>query len=282
MAVMRVHNTTNYTAMSNTHIREKSMSLQAIGLLSLMLSLPDDWDYSISGLCAIRKEKETAIKNTLRELRHFGYLTITKIRNAETGKFEYIYDIYEKPQTGSPGVGLPAVDEPAVGEPAVDEPAVGEPAVVNHGQISTKVLNTNKLNTNKQITENTGISVTPGLSGTERSPGPSRKYDFAAVHEGRFARFWNAYPRKVSKEAARRAWAKISPDDALCEKILSAVRTAKERDYRFREERYTPHPATWLNSAEWENQYSETPDMGMTGDNVFLRMLEAESEAERR
>ena len=73
MAIFRIEKNKNYTVMSNYHFKEKNMTLKAKGLLSLMLSLPDDWDYSINGLVAICKENETSIKNTLEELKKFGY-----------------------------------------------------------------------------------------------------------------------------------------------------------------------------------------------------------------
>ena len=86
--------------MSNRHFKEKRMSLKAKGLLSMMLSLPEDWDYSISGLVAICKENESAIRTTLSELKDFGYLKITKKmpNETETGRIEYTYDIFEQPQ----------------------------------------------------------------------------------------------------------------------------------------------------------------------------------------
>lgn len=99
MATIRINKTDNYTVMSNHHLRNKDMSLKAKGLLSMMLSLPPDWDYSIRGLCAICKENETAIKSTLQELKRFRHLIITKKMPNETnsGRIEYIYDIYEIP-----------------------------------------------------------------------------------------------------------------------------------------------------------------------------------------
>ena len=77
MEVIRINKTQNYTVMSNYHLKEKDMSLKAKGLLSLMLSLPDSWDYSIAGLVSICKENETEIKSILKELEEFGYLEIT-------------------------------------------------------------------------------------------------------------------------------------------------------------------------------------------------------------
>ncbi len=75
------------------------------------------------------------------------------------------------------------------------------------------------------------------------------------IQQERFNRFWATYPRKISKGQAEKTWAKIDPDDALTETIIKAIGEAKQRDSRFREERFTPHPSTWLNGAEWENQY---------------------------
>ena len=88
--------------MSNYHFKEKDMSLKAKGLLSQMLSLPDNWDYSIMGLVAINKENESSIKSTLEELKKFGYLRITKLlpNQTKTGRIEYVYDIFEKKQDG--------------------------------------------------------------------------------------------------------------------------------------------------------------------------------------
>lgn len=101
MAVIKVNKTKDYTIMSNTHFREREMSLKAKGLLSLMLSLPSDWDYSVEGLVAICKENETAITSTLKELKMFGYLSVTKVMPNETksGRIEYVYEIFETPQS---------------------------------------------------------------------------------------------------------------------------------------------------------------------------------------
>lgn len=99
MAVFRVNKTENYTLMSNRHFKEKEMSLKAKGLLSLMLSLPNTWDYSISGLVAICKENESAVKSALNELKKFGYLKITKEmpNNENGGRIKYVYDVFENP-----------------------------------------------------------------------------------------------------------------------------------------------------------------------------------------
>ncbi len=96
-SVCRVNKNANYTVMSNYHLRSMNLSLKAIGLLSKVLSLPENWDYSIAGLTSICKEKETAIRAALKELKDWGYLTVTKMMPNETasGRIEYVYDFYE-------------------------------------------------------------------------------------------------------------------------------------------------------------------------------------------
>lgn len=104
MAVLRINKTNDYTVMSNVHLRDKSLSLKAKGLLSLMLSLPDEWDYSVNGLVAICKESKKAVTAALTELQELGYLVITKKmpNETDTGRYEYIYDIFEEPQETEP------------------------------------------------------------------------------------------------------------------------------------------------------------------------------------
>lgn len=137
MAIFRIEKTSNYTVMSNYHLKERAMSLKAKGLLTLMLSLPDDWDYSIEGLVAICKENETAIKSTLKELKDFGYVEVNKLMPNQTksGRIEYIYNIYEQPR------------KQGVEKQGVENLGVEFQPVENQGQLITNKLNTNKLNT---------------------------------------------------------------------------------------------------------------------------------------
>ena len=98
MAVIRVQKTTNYTVMSNHHLRNNNMTLKAKGLMSLMLSLPPQWDYSVAGLAAICKEGMTAVRSALKELEENHYL-VRERRNSEKGYFVYEYTLYEIPET---------------------------------------------------------------------------------------------------------------------------------------------------------------------------------------
>ena len=138
MAKFKVNKTKDYTIMSNYHLKEKNMSLKAKGLLSVMLSLPDNWDYSINGLVAISQENETAIKSALSELKQFGYLEVIKLmpNESETGRIDYIYNIYEKPkQEGK--------------KQEVENLPLEIQRVENQVQLNTKQSNTNKTNTDR-------------------------------------------------------------------------------------------------------------------------------------
>ena len=97
MPIIKVNKSKDYTVMSNMHFRDKSLSLKAKGLLSLMFSLPSDWDYSVEGLSTLCIENQTAINSALRELKKAGYLTVTKVfpDKTKSGRIEYIYNIYE-------------------------------------------------------------------------------------------------------------------------------------------------------------------------------------------
>ena len=217
MAIMRINKTRDFTVMSNTHFKEKDMSLKAKGLLSQMLSLPDNWDYSIAGLVAINKESETAIKNTLNELKEFGYLEVTKRQSAETGYFEYVYDVYEQPQHKNPEVENPQVDNPAVDYPEVE----------NHRQLNTNQLNTKRLKTKES---NTYISE--------------------------FDVLWALYPRKQGKSAALKAYEKARKKgvdfDTVKQGIESYSRYIKDNNI---EQRYIKQGSTWFNGECWNDDY---------------------------
>jgi len=161
MATFRVNKTSDYTVISNYHLREKEMSLKAKGLLTLMLSLPGNWDYSISGLASICAENETAIKTGLKELKKFGYLRISKIfPSKERGnkKIEYIYEIFEKPlgegkRQKEQETEKQPLEKQKVENQGVENLPLESQAVENQGQLSTKELNTNKLNTKEVSTK---------------------------------------------------------------------------------------------------------------------------------
>ena len=134
MSVFRINKNNNFTVMSNYHFKERSMSLKAKGLLSLMLSLPDDWNYNLAGLVRLSKDGKDGVMSALGELEKFGYLK--RIRTQDTkGRFTGIeYHIFEEPQQ----------DNPVAANTKEDMPKSAKGNSENQ-----KLLNTNnKLNTN--------------------------------------------------------------------------------------------------------------------------------------
>lgn len=125
MSVMRVHKTANFTVMSNYHFKEKKMSLKAKGLLSLMLSLPEDWDYSVAGLTTLSKDGKDGVMTALAELEKFGYLTRTRLVN-DKGQFDGVeYNIFEQPQE------KPIAEKPISAKSNQDNPISENPTQSN-------------------------------------------------------------------------------------------------------------------------------------------------------
>lgn len=130
MSVVRVHKNSNFTVMSNYHFKEKKMSLKAKGLLSLMLSLPDDWDYSIAGLTTLSKDGRDGVMSALGELEKFGYLERSRVIN-DKGQFAGVeYNIYEHPQ-----------EKPVSEKPNQENSTSEKPNSENRDQLNTNSIN---------------------------------------------------------------------------------------------------------------------------------------------
>ena len=166
MAIVRVVKNKDYTVMSNAHLHDKRLSLKAVGLLSIVLSLPDDWHYTVKGLVGSVKDGERAVNGALSELKQCGYLQVNKLYpNSERSKIEYQYVFYEKPQdlqnvpleqdiqnVDLQNVGIQNVDLQNVGIQNVDLQNVG--AYINTNKQSTNKQNTKELNTNEYKEKN--------------------------------------------------------------------------------------------------------------------------------
>ena len=156
MAVFRVERTTGYTVMSNHHLRNKDLTLKAKGLLSQMLSLPEDWDYTLAGLSYINRESVDAIRTAIWELEKAGYIKRYQGRD-ERGKMTAIeYVIYEQPQ--------PLLDLPILDNPTTDNPILENPTSENPTQINKDILNTNLPKKDKSITDLSNTDSIPILS----------------------------------------------------------------------------------------------------------------------
>ena len=152
MAVFRIEKTRDYTVMANHHLRNTKLSLKAKGLLSLMLSLPEDWDYTTKGLAKICKDGVDSICSTVNELEEHGYVIRERIRNAKGQLTDIQYTILEQPKPPQPGQGKPkqenpVLDSPVLGTPKQEEPEQGTPAQLNTKKSSNQGLNTDLSNT---------------------------------------------------------------------------------------------------------------------------------------
>lgn len=141
MAVYRVNKSRNYTVMSNFHLRDKNLSLKAVGLLSKMLSFNDGWKFSTRGLSAICKEGPNAILSALKELEKYGYLVRHRQRDNKGRMGSMVFEIYEEPQPDFPHTDNPHMEKPDVDYPDVDEPHEENPARINTNQVITQERN---------------------------------------------------------------------------------------------------------------------------------------------
>ena len=174
MAVFRVERTTGYTVMSNHHLRNKELSLKAKGLLSQMLSLPEDWDYTLAGLSYINRESIDAIRTAVWELEKAGYITRRQGRD-EKGKMTAIeYTIYEQPQP--PELDCPVLENPTADNPTTENPTSENPMQLNKDISRTNLQKKEKSNTDLSSTHSIPIhSLNPLPYGEGAAEPPEKK-----------------------------------------------------------------------------------------------------------
>lgn len=139
MPVIRVNKTKDYTVMANYHFRDKNLSLKAKGLLSMMLSLPNGWGYSVEGLAKLSSDGRASVMAALKELEKFHYLKRSQARDNSGKLGEAIYDIFEQPWSGFP----------TTAKPTTEKPSSENRTLLNTNKLNTKVLNTN----NKKVSK---------------------------------------------------------------------------------------------------------------------------------
>ena len=168
MAVFRIERTRDYTVMSNHHLRNGKLSLKAKGLLSMMLSLPEDWNYTTRGLAAICKEGVDAIGGALRELEAAGYIVRHQLRDKQGRISDTEYVIYEQPQpknpdTPQPDTASPDTEKPYMVKPDMALPRLETPAQINIDKRITEEINTDSVNTHSILSDGSRPSVLAAL-----------------------------------------------------------------------------------------------------------------------
>lgn len=272
MAVFRVEKNHSYTVMANHHLRDERLSLKSKGLLSLILSLPDDWRISIEGMTQFSSDGKDAIRSAIRELTDAGYITRAQT-HSEAGTFSgYDYIVHETP-VASPSSGFPTMEKPTTENPTTENPTL---------------RNTERLNTilppivPKSDAEDANPSVSlaadtsPVRGGKEGEKGetaeddPLRQPAAATSPGGRgkrrgtakkapdyrpdtFARFWAAYPRGEDKQGAIAAWDELKPDDATLQAMSRALVRQKASE-EWQRGIGIPYAVRWLRRRRWEDE----------------------------
>lgn len=229
MAKFKVNKTKDFTIMSNYHLKEKNMSLKAKGLLSVMLSLPEDWDYSIAGLVAISLENESAIRSAMSELKKFGYLEVIKLMPDESknGRIDYIYNIYEKPKQEDKKQDIENLH--------LENQHLENLDVENQVQLNTKEQRTKKQSTKELNTKN--ICIKDDL-------------------KNEFEMLWKEYPNKQGKEKAFKSYVKVRTKEKV---DLSDIVNGLKRYLVYCKQNkdwYSPkNGSTWFNQYSWNDEY---------------------------
>ena len=176
MAVFRVERNKGYTVMSNHHLRNKELSLKAKGLLSQMLSLPEDWDYTLAGLSFINREKIDAIREAVKELERAGYIVRSRERD-EKGRLRGAdYVIFEQPQT-PPVSDLPTLENPTLDNPTLEKPTQKKPTLENPTQLNKDISSKEQSITDLSSTDSIpfhSLNPLPFAHGEAATP-PERK-----------------------------------------------------------------------------------------------------------
>lgn len=239
MAILRNASRGKYTVLNNGIFRDENLSAKSLGILAKMLSLPDNWEFSETGLCSIfKKDGRDSIRSGLKELEENGYLVRSRIRD-DSGKLT--------------SVEWTVSDRPMFEKPMLENPMLENPMLENRTQYNTKEYNTKEFIT-KDI---------PPIS-------PKGEKDCSDL----FNQFWAAYPKHIAKQSAVKAFEKLKPDEKLLETMLKALEMQKEsKQWEKDGGAFIPYPATWLNQRRWEDELPQVET-----DNVFLQMLQEEGQ----
>lgn len=220
MAIFRVNKTQDYTVLSNQHLKDKELSLRAKGLLTIMLSLPEDWNYSIQGLAVLCGVSDGVINGVLKELKTAGYLVVTKLNPDKTksGRFEYVYDVYEQKQ----GTKKQGVEKQGLVQQGVENDGLNK--ILNNKVLTNKVLKNkygefqNVLLTDEEyqkIKSENLLDILEQLSGYIASTGKRYKSHYATILN------WSR--RKKQEQAVKKGKMKNEPSFDVNELYQKAI-----------------------------------------------------------
>ena len=266
MAVFRVEKNHSYTVMANHHLRDERLSLKSKGLLSLILSLPDDWRISIEGMTQFSADGKDAIRSAIRELTDAGYITRAQT-HSEAGTFSgYDYIVHETP-AASPSSGFPTMEKPTTENPTLrnTERLSTIPPIVPHevdGNPSVSgAAADSSLCTREPLGGGTppSAALTPPLSGEAQSGEPpkrKRRRSTKSVPDYEpelFERFWAAYPRGEDRQGAVAEWDSLRPDrETMLAMSRALVRQRASEEWQ--RGIGIPYAVRWLRRRRWEDE----------------------------
>ena len=262
MAVFRVEKNHSYTVMANHHLRDERLSLKSKGLLSVILSLADDWRISIEGMTQFSADGKDAIRSAIRELTDTGYITRAQT-HSEAGKFSgYDYVVHETP-TASPSSGFPTMEKPTTENPTLRNterlstniPPVVPQSDADGGNPSVSLAaDTSPVRGGKEG-EKGEAGEGGDVSESDTPPKRKRRATKSApdYRPDTFARFWAAYPRGEDKQGAIAAWDELKPDDATLQAMSRALVRQKASE-EWQRGIGIPYAVRWLRRRRWEDE----------------------------
>ena len=280
MAVFRVEKNHSYTVMANHHLRDERLSLKSKGLLSLILSLPDDWRISIEGMTQFSADGKDAIRSAIRELTDAGYITRAQT-HSEAGTFSgYDYIVHETP-AASPSSGFPTMEKPTTENPTqrnTERLSTSIPPIVPHEgdgnpSVSGAAADSSLCTREPQSAETPkrkrrATKSAPAVSGaaadsslctrepqSAETPKRKRRATKSApdYRPDTFARFWAAYPRGEDKQGAIAAWDELKPDDATIQAMSRAL-VRQRASEEWQRGIGIPYAVRWLRRRRWEDE----------------------------
>ena len=250
MAVFRVEKNHSYTVMANHHLRDERLSLKSKGLLSLILSLPDDWRISIEGMTQFSSDGKDAIRSAIRELTDAGYITRDQT-HSETGTFSgYEYTIHETP-VASPSSGFPTMEKPTTGNPTTENPTLR-----NTEELSTDIPPIVPHEGDGTTPQSAGEPLTAPLTQGSLTPKRTRRRSSKSVPDYEpelFERFWAAYPRGEDRQGAVAEWDSLRPDhETMLAMSRALVRQRASEEWQ--RGIGIPYAVRWLRRRRWEDE----------------------------
>lgn len=274
MAVFRVEKNHSYTVMANHHLRDERLSLKSKGLLSLILSLPDDWRISIEGMTQFSADGKDAIRSAIRELTDAGYITRAQT-HSEAGTFSgYDYVVHETP-VASPSSGFPTMEKPTTENPTTENPTLRNterlstilPPIVPHegdvGDDNPSVSGAAADSPTPLSAACGGISPRRGESAlctrepqSAETPKRKRRRSTKSVPDYEpelFERFWAAYPRGEDRQGAVAEWDSLRPDrETMLAMSRALVRQRASEEWQ--RGIGIPYAVRWLRRRRWEDE----------------------------